>query len=40
MRDKGLIEIPRGEVKSVVFTDEGLQRAKDLFEQMFGKART
>ena len=29
--------IPRGKVKSVVFTDEGQQRAKELFETMFAK---
>ena len=33
--DKGLIDNPVGKVKSVVFTGEGLERAKALFEQMF-----
>lgn len=37
LQDKGMIEIPRGKVKSVVFTDEGQQRAKELFETMFAK---
>ena len=37
LHDKGMIYDPVGKVKSVVFTDEGLQRSKELFEQMFGK---
>ncbi|QLH72598.1 DUF6429 family protein [Rhodopseudomonas palustris] len=37
LHDKGLIENPAGKVKSVVFTDEGLARAKKLFETMFAK---
>jgi hypothetical protein len=35
LHDKGLIDDPVGKVKSVVFTPEGLQRAKALFEEMF-----
>ena len=35
LHDKGLIHDPVGKVKSVVFTPEGLQRAKALFEAMF-----
>ena len=35
LHDKGMICDPVGKVKSVVFTDEGLERAKTLFEQMF-----
>jgi hypothetical protein len=35
LHDKGLIHDPVGKVKSVVFTQEGQQRAKALFEQMF-----
>jgi hypothetical protein len=35
LHDKGLIDDPMGKVKSVVFTPEGLQRAKALFEEMF-----
>ena len=31
--DKGMIGDPVGKVKSVVFTDEGLQRAKALFAE-------
>jgi hypothetical protein len=34
---KGMIESPVGKAKSVVFTDEGLQRSKELFEKMFNK---
>jgi hypothetical protein len=33
--EKGMICDPVGKVKSVVFTDEGLQRSKQLFEKMF-----
>ena len=32
---KGMIHDPVGKVKSVVFTPEGLDRAKALFEEMF-----
>jgi hypothetical protein len=37
LHDKGMIDNPVGKVKSVVFTEEGLQRAKALFEEMFEK---
>jgi len=37
LHDKGMILDPVGKVKSVVFNDEGLERATALFEQMFGK---
>ncbi len=37
LHEKGLIESPAGKVKSVVFTDEGLRRAKECFETMFAK---
>jgi hypothetical protein len=33
--EKGMICDPVGKVKSVVFTEEGLQRSKQLFEKMF-----
>jgi hypothetical protein len=33
--DKGMIDNPIGKVKSVVFTQEGLERAKALCEEMF-----
>jgi hypothetical protein len=35
LHDKGMISDPVGKVKSVVFTEEGLARAKALFEEMF-----
>jgi hypothetical protein len=37
LHDKGMIDNPVGKVKSVVFTQEGLERAKALFEAMFKK---
>ena len=37
LHDKGMIDDPVGKVKSVVFTPEGLERAKELFETMFRK---
>ena len=35
LHEKGMILDPVGKVKSVVFTDEGLQRSKRLFKDMF-----
>jgi uncharacterized protein DUF6429 len=35
LHDKGMIHDPVGKVKSVVFTDEGLERAKTLFKELF-----
>ena len=35
LHDKGMIDNPVGKVKSVVFTDEGLARAKALFHETF-----
>jgi hypothetical protein len=37
LHDKGMIHDPVGKVKSVVFTQEGLERAKTLFDEMFKK---
>lgn len=37
LHDKGMIFDPVGKVKSVVLTDEGLARSKQLFEAMFTK---
>jgi hypothetical protein len=34
---KGMILNPRGRAKSVVLTEEGEKRAKELFTQHFGK---
>jgi hypothetical protein len=33
---KGYISDPKSKAKSVVFTEEGLARAKELFERHFG----
>jgi hypothetical protein len=38
LHEKGMIDNPRNRNKSVVFTDEGLARAKALLESMFSKA--
>ena len=35
LHEKGMIHDPVGKVKSVVFTQEGLERAKQLFETMY-----
>ena len=35
LHDKDLIHDPVGKVKSVVFTPEGLERAKTLFKELF-----
>jgi hypothetical protein len=35
--EKGFIDDPRNKTKSVVFTDEGLRRSRELFEAMFVK---
>jgi hypothetical protein len=35
LHDKGMLYDPVGKVKSVVFTDEGLERAKRLFKELF-----
>ena len=35
LHQKGMIDNPRGKVKSVVFSEEGLRRSRELFEAMF-----
>ena len=35
LHEKGMIHDPVGKVKSVVFTNDGLERAKKLFKEMF-----
>ena len=35
LHDKGMIDSPASKRKSVAFTEEGLQRAKAVFEAMF-----
>ena len=37
LHQQGYISDPRGKAKSVTFTDEGLKRAEQLLEQLFGK---
>jgi hypothetical protein len=36
LAQKGFISEPRGKAKSVIFSDEGLTRARELFAAMFG----
>jgi len=35
LHDKGLIANPRSKAKSVVLTDEGAARSRELFERLF-----
>jgi hypothetical protein len=37
LHDRGYITDPRGKAKSVVFTEEGLERAQSLLEKLFTK---
>jgi hypothetical protein len=37
LHEKGMIHDPVGKVKSIIFTPEGQERAKELFETMFKK---
>jgi len=37
LHEQGYITDPRGKAKSVVFTEEGLERAKRLLEELFCK---
>ena len=37
LHEQGYITDPRGKAKSVVFTEEGLERAKQLLEKLFSK---
>jgi len=37
LHDQGYISDPRGKAKSVVFTEEGLERAEHLLENLFGE---
>lgn len=36
LHDKGYISDPRSKAKSVVFTEEGLERSRELFHELFG----
>jgi hypothetical protein len=40
LHESGYISDPRGKAKSVVFTQEGLERSEYLLEKLFGSART
>jgi predicted GNAT superfamily acetyltransferase len=35
--EKGYILDPRNKIKSVILTEEGLSRSRELFEKLFGK---
>ena len=35
--EKGFISDPRGKAKSVIFTQEGVERAEKLLEDLFGR---
>lgn len=37
LHEKGYIGNPVGKAKSVVMSEEGIQRAEKLFDEMFGK---
>ncbi|HWY88255.1 MAG TPA: DUF6429 family protein [Gemmataceae bacterium] len=37
LHERGFITEPRGKAKSVVFTEDGLNRARRLLEKLFGK---
>lgn len=37
LHEQGYISDPHGKAKSVVFTEEGLKRAEQLLEELFGK---
>jgi hypothetical protein len=37
LHEAGLISDPRGKAKSVIFTEEGLERAERLLVELFGK---
>jgi hypothetical protein len=37
LHKKGMISSPVGKAKSVVFSEEGLRRSRELFEAMFTK---
>jgi len=39
LHERGYISDPRSKAKSVVFTEEGLERSRLLLESLFGAAR-
>ena len=38
LHEKGLIDNPRSKAKSVVLTEEGLEKSEHLFNKYFGKS--
>lgn len=40
LHDAGMISDPRAKAKSVVLTEEGERRARELFDHLFGEAET
>lgn len=38
LHEQGWISDPVGKAKSILLTDEGLQRSRELFDRHFGKA--
>jgi len=38
LHEKGLITDPKSKAKSVLFTDEGLEKSQRLFERLFGRS--
>lgn len=40
LHDKGLIESPVGKAKSIVFTEEGLEKSRQLFEGLFAQGKS
>lgn len=39
LHEKGMIENPANDAKSVALTDEGLKRAEELFAALFARSR-
>ena len=39
LHEKGYISDPRGQAKSIAFTDDGLKESKRLLNNLFGEAR-
>jgi hypothetical protein len=39
LHERGYISDPRSKAKSVVFTEEGLERSRQLLESLFGSTR-
>ena len=39
LHERGYISDPRSKAKSVVFTEEGLERSRELLESLFGAQR-